>query len=632
MLSKKGMRLLRTTFYAFTLALGLSVPALAQTDPNAAASPNSPAAPATAPPNAPDPSLENELVDGKRVWITYPGKGWLVPAGQIVGKNADGSYRVSVYEYNLDDNTRSPARIQDIRFHGLPLRTIDVPAAELVRWNTTKFNAWVEKDGKPWPKAKIIADTGDKVTVAVYDTKGENIEKTEDLTGKDLKKFRSLNGLTAPGDKLKAEIGPKTEELIDKANRDLRAAGWKLKSGEAYPRIHTLPDIVSELRAVAERYKPLIEREVNVNRVAALQEDMLREVYITFEDMAQIKHGGRPTTSDEWKSYGSDLANKARKTGDPHTPGQQLQETLLGRAISCFEKSMVAWQLVNLAEIPALTGVGFRLLSWGFHGTLAAKLTNGSWREWETTEGFEPPLTRAFKPFSVEFDGPGDNGNGLNHATGGINPMAATGEVDAPVGRDLDRSKAKVWLDMSWKGLADDSNRVVEVNVATGDVTVSAPIKDKDGKVEWKTFTGKATPEQLADLQKAMNSTDPARLGAKVTDDGRGPHFVFTGSNFAKSEGDTQSFAQGSSFRDFVLMAQTIGRQITWDNGLEWGSHTKPADAASTPPIADGASLAAQRDATRGGSVTTTGMTGLLDDTVKKAAGTAVDPAADGKP
>src|SRR5581483_1867904 len=169
---------------------------------------------------------------------------------------------------------------------------------------------------------------------------------------------------------LKAEIGPKTSELIDEANRELAAAGYKLPNGEDYPKIQKLPEIVSAIRAIAERYKPQIEREVNVNKIAALQEEMLREMYVTFEDMAQIKHGGRPTTSADWKRYGSDLASKVRSAGDPRSEGQSLQQTLLGRAITCFEKSLVAWKLMNLADVPALTGVGFRLLSWGFHGTL----------------------------------------------------------------------------------------------------------------------------------------------------------------------------------------------------------------------------------------------------------------------
>ncbi|HZU96501.1 MAG TPA: hypothetical protein VFF73_07415 [Planctomycetota bacterium] len=555
---------------------------------------------------------ESGLVDGKRVWVSYPGKGWLVPAGRIVGKNQDGSYRVAIYEYDLEDKTRSPARPQDVEFTGLPMKTIDVPAAELARWNTTRFDAWVEVNGQPWPKAKVISDKGTSVTVAVYDTKGEKVSQTLTLTGDDLEKFRELNKLTAPSADLKAEIGPKTAALIDEENRALATSDWKLPSGEAYPKIHVLPEIVSELKAVATRYKPLLERELNVHRMAALQEEMLREVYVKFEELTQIKHSGRPTTTDEWKKTGSDLAAKARATDDPRTKGQELQETLLSRAIACFDKSKVAWELVNLAGIPELTGVGFRLLSWGFHGTVGAKLADGSWREWETTEGFEAPLTRAFHPFSVVFDGAGDSGNGLGHATSGISPLAETGERPAAVGTLLDPKAAVFKLDLTWKGQSDNEARSVTIDPRTGEVSVTG---------NGQTLTGTLNSAEVARLTKDLSSTDLARVPAKATDDGRGPHFVLTAPDGQKYEGDTQAFGGASSFRDLVLVSQVVGRRVAWDAGLTWGGRKAP--------VPTGADLARSRGFDRAPS-DSSGLAGELKDRIDEASKADVDPA-DGK-
>ena len=70
---------------------------------------------------------------------------------------------------------------------------------------------------------------------------------------------------------------------------------------------------------------------------------------------------------------------------------------------------------MNLARVPQISGVGVRLLDGGFHGILYVEYDDHSRRTWETTEGFEPHGTRAFKRWEVQFNGLGSKGKGLDY-------------------------------------------------------------------------------------------------------------------------------------------------------------------------------------------------------------------------
>ncbi len=398
---------------------------------------------------AQDPNAEPYPV-GKRVYVNHPVTGWVWPVGRIAGKNPDGTYKVEIYAFGNDKTGGDwygeferrkhviPVPGEHILFTGQPIKTVNVSAAELDQNNRVKWNALARLNGKVWPKARVISDTGDKVEVEVFKDDGTTEKQT--LTGDALKDFREINGSTVPTG-VTADVDKIVAEVIAEKNKELEAKGFKLGDGTPYSRMHTVGEIVDAVNAVAEKYRPLIfEARNNPYEVFALQEEMLREAYAAFEEKAGIQHGGRTTTTAEFKKYGTDImAEVRRRGGNPSS----LEGDLLNRAIACFNKSDVFWKVMNLAKVPALTGVGFRPFSTGGHGIVVARFENpfvkttsplenlGGFKIVETTEGFEDALTRATTPVWRKF---GDR-NGLDYMSA-FDPMRA-GELIRSLGEKL---------------------------------------------------------------------------------------------------------------------------------------------------------------------------------------------------
>jgi hypothetical protein len=375
---------------ALGVLLGLGTPALAQPTPE----PASPVSPAP------------EFFAGKRVWVDW--NGTLVPTGEITQVLEDGSYEVAVYEHNPKNDPRT-TQPEEAYLRGSPLGTVRVAASDMQKWNQARFTTWVEVGGKPWPKAEVLADTGDSVTVRIFDKDGTTV--TEDRVISDpaeLARYRALNVATQPAaGKASSELDDATRTAVEKINADLAAKENKLSTGEVFPAVSTVTQVVGAIRSIADRYVEGLRSEASAWKRADLQDKMMREVYVTFERMSWIKHGGRDTTTAEWKAEGARLAALLPKDANP------LQRELVARVSSCYGKSEVVWKILNLARIPELTGVGVRLLDGGFHGLLYTQYDDKSRRTWETTEGFEPHGTRAFKRWEVMFSGKGDKGAGL---------------------------------------------------------------------------------------------------------------------------------------------------------------------------------------------------------------------------
>lgn len=347
-----------------------------------------------------------EFFVGKRVWVTY--NGMLVPTGKIVGLNPDGSYKVEVYEHSTNNDPRS-TQPEEAYLRGKPLATINAPKEDVEVWNKSRFTAWVLKDGQPWPKAELVSDKGTEVVVNVLDIEGKKVEKTLTLTGDDLKKFRELNKATTPGSSASAEIDDATRAAIDKINAELDKNGGKLPDGTVFPKIHAVPEVVDAIRKIGIKFAPEIRKEPNPYKRAELQDQMMREIYVTFERMTWIKHGGRDTTTADWKATGRKLVDMLPKAVN------RLQRDIVERVNACYGKSKIVWEFLNLARIPEMTGVGVRLLDGGFHGILYVEYDDHSRRTWETTEGFEPHGTRAFKRWEVMMSGRGSRGRGLDY-------------------------------------------------------------------------------------------------------------------------------------------------------------------------------------------------------------------------
>lgn len=396
-----------------------------------------------------DPSVDPYPV-GKRVYVNHPVTGWVWPVGRIAGKNPDGTYKVELYSFGNDKTGGDwysefekrkhviPVPGEHILFTGQPTGTVDVSAADLDKVNAIKWNALVRENGKVWPKARIIADSGDKVTVEI--SKEDGTTETKTYEGAELKDFREINGMTAPVG-LTADVDPIVKQVMDAKNKELEAAGFKLKDGTEYSKMHTVGEIVDAVHAVAEKYRPRIfEARNNPFEVFALQEEMLREAYAAFEENAGIQHGGRATTTAAFKSYGTEMLAEIRKLGGKPS---SLENDLVNRAIACFQKSDVFWRIMNLADVPDLTGVGFRPFSTGGHGIVVAKFENpfasssdpannlGGFKIVETTEGFEDALTRASTPTWRKFP----DGKGLDYMST-FDPMRA-GELIRSLGTKL---------------------------------------------------------------------------------------------------------------------------------------------------------------------------------------------------
>lgn len=358
---------------------------------------------------------DSSFFPGRRVWVSYEGS--LVPTGKIVGQNPDGSYRVQVYRHEASPDP-SVTQPEEALLRGEPIATFDVPAADVAEWNRVRFTAWVTRKGAPWPKAEVVSDTGSEVTVRVWDESGSNVEETRTISDpKELLAYRKLNAATKPGPEVTAEVDSATKEAIDRLNAELEQNGWKLPDGEPYPRILTVAELTEAVRGIAVRWAPGIAAETDPSKRAQLQDDMMREVYVAFERLEPIKHSGRETTTDAWKEAGRRFADSLPATAS------ELQRALVKRFMTCFSKSEVVWKIMNLAELPELVGVGFRRLDGAIHGILGLQYADGSRRTWETTEGFEPHGTRAFKPWEVQFHGTGPGGRGLDYMKS-VKPIA----------------------------------------------------------------------------------------------------------------------------------------------------------------------------------------------------------------
>jgi hypothetical protein len=390
-----------------------------------------------------------EFFPGKRVWAHH--NGMLVPTAKIIGVNPDGSYKVEIYSHSSNNDPRT-TQPEEAFLRGSPIAVIDAPASDIEYWNKSKFTAWVLKDGKPWPKAELVSDNGTEVKVRVFDIEGTKVEEERTITGADLVKFRELNRATTPAATASATIDAATAAAVDKINAEIAASGGKLSDGGIFPKVHTVPEVVEALEKIAEKYSPQIKAEPNKYKRAELQDQMMREIYVTFERMTWIKHGGRDTTTSAWKEMGRKLSSLLPSSVN------RLQRDIIDRVNACYGKSKIVWEFLNLARIPELTGVGVRLLDGGFHGILYVEYDDHSRRTWETTEGFEPHGTRAFKRWEVMFSGRGSKGRGLDYMET-ITPMSGEEAPRLSIERDKikarDRMTTGAAIDAKTRGMAD---------------------------------------------------------------------------------------------------------------------------------------------------------------------------------
>src|SRR2546423_11956912 len=135
-----------------------------------------------------------------------------------------------------------PVPRDQIVFSGRWFDIVKVPAAELEKWNRVKYNAMVMRNGRAWPKARVISETAKQAKVEVSADDGKTIEETKTLRGAELEQFRELNASTAPSDQRGATIDAAVQKVIDEANAELEKTGFKLPNGEPYPKVHSLAE------------------------------------------------------------------------------------------------------------------------------------------------------------------------------------------------------------------------------------------------------------------------------------------------------------------------------------------------------------------------------------------------------
>jgi len=390
---------------------------------------------------------DQEYFVGKRVTLSsqdagFPGAEFFIGTGEIKALHPDGSADVAIYPYSTTQwgwDSNPSTKFKGLLPEGQPIKTVTVSKDALARFNETRFTAWVwEKgeDGRPyaWPKARLVSDKGDSVTVFVYSKDGKSGQERT-LTGDELTRFRALNAVTKPGPgEASKDIAQGTDQVLKDFNAKLEQKGGRLPNGEIFPPIPSVPDLVKAIRDVAEKYAPTITAEANKFVRADLQTKMLREIFLKVETLSPIKHPR--AASDAWRAAGQEASAALSAAGETNWLQRQIAE----RVNACYGKSKVLWTLLNLAEVPELTGMGFRLMDTQIHGLLAGKADDGSLVIWEPSEGYDPVDWKVGQKAETIFrDGDAGRGGQFLSYMPAFTPM--TGETAHP------RDNAKALVD-----------------------------------------------------------------------------------------------------------------------------------------------------------------------------------------